>query len=554
MRVRRLAVAGLLPVTWLILLAGPALAGPNGALTVAPPTAPVGAKVTLTYSAPYAPDQCSPGTVQFSFDGKAIGQKQIPGTPQHCTATVIYTIPASAACGGNHAFKAVFIDNSQNKDTRTAGFIVTCATKSPTPKPTKASPTPTKTLRTQAPATPTPSASVKPSPTRVPTRTATATPAAVPTGAPTFGPPPSQQDTGGGSSAPWLIGGGLLALAGIGAGVGLLAPRGASKPVVATVVAVGLLGGGALAALPTLTAQPDPAIRSSYVTGAGCSLSDLPIFGGYHAYDTRPTLKHFHPDSTSWSSAPEGSRNEEGDTLPGGPSYTLCLRVGREVPHTVRDKSVAGSAPAGAVSCQSGESLLSGGFYYPWGIEGFVGTHPEAPVRWAAATAPEGADDPPISGHVYALCAELPDGVHTYATSTAGSAGATATARCFPGDAVLGGGWSGRSIRGSHPVDGGWAAELGEAGSAYALCYKPSRAFGLHASYVRTASGSGDVDVAASCDGDDAVIGAGWTGGHGWDSLRHFEPGDHGWSVNLVQADGTEASAYVLCARPYVKP
>jgi hypothetical protein len=313
------------------------------------------------------------------------------------------------------------------------------------------------------------------------------------------------------------------------------------------------LGGGVLAAFPTLTAQPDPAIRSSYVTDGDCAAGDLPIFGGYHAYDTRASLKHFHPDGQSWSAAPEGSANEEGDQLPGGPSYTLCLRVGREVPHTVREKSVPGSGPAGSVSCQAGEALISGGFYYPWGLDGFVGSHPEAPLRWASADAPQHADESPISGHIYALCAELPDGVHTYATSASGAAGATATARCFPGDAVLGGGWSGRGVRGSHPVEGGWAAELGEAGSAYALCYKPSRAFGLHATYVRTASGTGDVDVAATCDGGDVVVGAGWTGGHGLDSLRRFEPTDAGWSINLVQDDGTEGTAYVLCARPYVK-
>jgi hypothetical protein len=73
----------------------------------------------------------------------------------------------------------------------------------------------------------------------------------------------------------------------------------------------------------------------------------------------------------------------------------------------------------------------------------------------------------------------------------------------------------------------------------------------LHASYVRNATGSGDVNVEATCDGSDVVLGAGWVGGHGFDSLRHFEPADHGWSVNLVQEDGTTATAFVLCARPY---
>jgi hypothetical protein len=143
--------------------------------------------------------------------------------------------------------------------------------------------------------------------------------------------------------------------------------------------------------------------------------------------------------------------------------------------------------------------------------------------------------------------------VHTYATTSSGPAGGTATARCFSGDSVLSGGWSGHGVRGSHPVDGGWSVELGDAGAAYALCYKPGRALGLRASYVRSASGSGDVNVQASCDGSDAVIGAGWTGGRGFESLRHFEPTEGGWSVNLVQADGSEASSYVLCA-PVYKP
>ena len=325
------------------------------------------------------------------------------------------------------------------------------------------------------------------------------------------------------------------------------------KPTVIAVAAGGLIGGGALAAIPTLNPPVDPAFRTTYAVSGDCAAGDLPLFGGYHAFDTRPTLYHFHPETTSWNAAPEGLLNEEGEFLPGGPSFTVCLRVGRSVPHAVREKAVQGSAPAGAVSCQVDESLLGGGFYYPWGLGGMVGTHPEAPGRWASADGPQDPGQSPINGHVYALCAELPEGVHTYVTSASATAGETATAHCYPGDAVLGGGWSGRGVRGSFPIDGGWTAELSAPGSAYALCYKPSRAFGLRASYVRSATGSGDVDVRATCDSGDAVIGAGWVGGHGFESLRRFEPVDGGWSLNLVPEDGGMATAFVLCARPYVK-
>jgi hypothetical protein len=160
-------------------------------------------------------------------------------------------------------------------------------------------------------------------------------------------------------------------------------------------------------------------------------------------------------------------------------------------------------------------------------------------MRWAAANGPY-TDGPAPAGEVSALCAELPEGLRTYVTTSSGSG--TVTASCFSGDHPLGGGYAGRDVGGSYPTSDGWVVTSSGAASSYALCYHPSRRLGLRTSYAAESTGSD-----AACSSGDVLLGGGWQSGTSLDGLQHFEPNGSAWKV--LQPTGGPATAYALCAK-----
>lgn len=545
---RRWALLAVLVGAALALSSAPARAS-GETLTASPKSGPVGTTVQLTYSMNGGCGQNE--GANFFLDATPIGSR--PVNQQTCTSTLSYKVK-TATCKA-HQFSAAWHYPGQEQTLygqATASFTVTCPhpTKSPTPSP-KPSPRPRQTSAAPAPSrtanptpsatrtpTPTPSATATPSRSAVPLVTASASPAGVAT-------PPDGLDDGGSSGTPWVVGGALLGLAGLGASFGLLRPRGTGMPVVAGVAVVSVLAGTALALKP-LTDPPTPVVLGSYdAGGSACAAGDVPLTGGFHVLDVPPALLHHEPhgssDSGGWWDASASGTSE---------SSTLCLRLGREVPWTVRTATLAGNPPHAGAGCQTTEQLLGGGLYVPWGLAGREGSHPESPARWAVVTGPEPADLPAIAASVRALCAELPGGLRTYTVLGSTAVTGTATARCFPGDAVLNGGYAGGEVRGSHPVDGGWQAELGfGGGTAYALCYHPSRELGLRASHVRQDAVSGAFQATAGCDAGDQLLGGGWTTGHGLAAMQHFRPQGTSWVVALPSRG--DVTAYALCARRY---
>jgi hypothetical protein len=347
--------------------------------------------------------------------------------------------------------------------------------------------------------------------------------------------PPDFPTPGGGSSAPWVIGGAALGLAGLGGSLLLLRPK-VGTPIAAGLAGISVLAGAGLIVLAPSDA-PKPVITGSYVAGprSGCAKGDIPVNGGYHDLNVPTALLRFHPVG---SSSDVGYWNSSIST---GETYTVCLRLGRSVVWKVRDTTLDQAKPTGGVSCQTTESLLSGGFAFPWGISR-LSSYPRAPMRWDASNAPY-TDGPAPTASVSALCAELPDGVRTYVTTGSTAAPGVATARCFPGDTVLNGGFAGAQVQGSYPVAAGWAAQLGTGGgSAYAICVKPSRGLGIRSTSV--ASGDG----VATCPGTDTVLAGGWSSGTDYDGLQHFDPEGDGWRS---ESPSGGATAYVLCLHRY---
>lgn len=515
-------------------------------LTVSPTSGPGGTKVTLTYALNIAGWGCSPDSqerVLFSYDNSQQPFASRPWDQGGCTATATFTVPVTFACG-SHVFHATYYDQNRTAHSADAPFTVTCLV--PTKVPTvSAKPSPTRTKT----ASPTPSPTASPTPSPTPTATPSATPSAVPAGLPTPSPtgtalpvaaPPSDLPSGGSSGTPWVVGGALLGLAGAAAGAGLLRAKGAGTPVWVGVTVVSLLGGTAVALKP-LTDPVTPLVLGTYaVEGSSCADGDLAISGGFHVLDNPPVLLHHEPAGDSWDAAPSGT----------GVSYAVCLRLSKKVPYQVRTASLSGNPPHASVSCQTPEQLLGGGFYVPWGLAGRQGSHPESPSRWAAVFGPEPADLPAISATVSALCAELPDGIKTYTTLGSTAVTGVATARCFPGDVVINGGYAGGEVRGSHPIDGGWQAELGfGGGTAYALCVKPSRALGIRSTYVRQTAVAGEFQASADCDTGGQILGGGWTSGGGIGGLQHFRPDGASWVAALP--DRGDVTAYALCAKRY---
>jgi hypothetical protein len=328
----------------------------------------------------------------------------------------------------------------------------------------------------------------------------------------------------------------LLAIIGAAVAIALVRPK-TGTPVAAGVAVVSVLAGIGVAALAP-SSPPKPVIIGSYAVGAGegCGKGDIPVAGGFHDLGVPTDLLRFHP---AGSSSDTGYWNVSvGGT---GDGSTVCLRLGQPVVWQVRDRSLDQAKPVGAVSCQTQESLLGGGFAFPWGIGG-LSSYPQAPKRWAAANAPY-TDGPAPIATVHALCAQLPDGLTTYVQTAASAAAGIATAHCFPGDVVLGGGFSGAQVHGSYPLAGGWAAQVGAGGgSAYALCTKPGKALGVKSTSV--ASG----EQVATCPGSDTVLAGGWSSGTDYDGLQHFEPEGSGWRAEKPSGATT---AYVLCLRHY---
>ena len=115
---------------------------------------------------------------------------------------------------------------------------------------------------------------------------------------------------------------------------------------------------------------------------------------------------------------------------------------------------------------------------------------------------------------------------------------------------MLNGGYEADHPLGSHPVDGGWAAEVGAGGGkAYALCYKPSATLGLRASHVRTDSVTNAFQGTASCDSGDQLLGGGWKTGTGIGGMQHFRPQGTSWVAAL--ASRGDVTSYALCARKW---
>jgi hypothetical protein len=323
---------------------------------------------------------------------------------------------------------------------------------------------------------------------------------------------------------------GLLALAGAWF---LVRPK-ASTPVAAGVAVAGLAAAAGLFAFAP-SDPPVPVILGSYPIGdgEGCAAGDIPVSGGFYSLDTPSGLLRFQPRGSSsesgyWESSVSGT----------GHASAVCLRLGTKVVWRVRTRTLPPTAPSGAVSCQTPESLLGGGFAFPWGLTA-LSSYPQAPMRWGAADGPY-TDGPAPEGEVSALCAELPDGLRTYVTTASGSG--TVDAYCFKGDHPLGGGYAGGTVDGSYPNADGWTVSSSTTASAYALCYHPSRRLGLRTSYDVQAVG-GD----AVCSSGDVLLGGGWQSGTTLDGLQHFEPNGHGWKAE--QPSGGPTTAYALCAK-----
>jgi hypothetical protein len=512
----------------------------NPSLDVSPQTAQRGQAVTLTYTLNQQNYSCTPNDeVSFSIDNQQ--PFAVKPLTQACTSSAQYTVPSSSSCG-SHDFTATFRDANGGEHpewTATHKLTVKCVVlptvtikptvsigPSPTPSATP-SPTPSPT------ASPTPSATPSVTPTPTPTQTLAPAASATPVTAVS---PPDFPTPGGGSSAPWVIGGAALGLVGLGGSLVLLRPK-VGTPIAAGIAGISVLAGAGLAVLAP-SAPPKPVITGSYVVGpgSGCGKGDIPVNGGFYDLDVPTNLLRFHPSGSSsdtgfWTESVSGT----------GQGSTVCLRLGRDVVWKVRDKALDQAKPSGAVSCQTTESLLGGGFAFPWGISG-LSSYPKPPMSWQASSAPYTAGPAPTAT-VSALCAELPDGVRTYVTTGSTAAPGTATAHCFPGDTVLNGGFSGAHVQGSYPIENGWAAQLAAGGgSAYAVCVKPSKGLGIRSTTV----GSGD--GVATCPGTDTVLAGGWSSGSDYDGLQHFHPEGDGWRS---EAPGGGATAYVLCLHRY---
>jgi hypothetical protein len=521
-----------------------AAAAADATLKVTPSSGPTATPVELLYDASTLFQQCPSAstqgvTVRFSFDNKVIGTGDLD--PQTCQSEITYVV-TSRKCGG-HTFVAEGVwPNNQGTfgKTQPKPFTLTCvqpsvtirpsisiapspsrsATPSPTPSPT-ASPTPSATPSASPSATPTPSATLAPESTAEPVTAVS---------------PPDFPTPGGGSGAPWVIGGAALGLLGVGGSLVLLRPK-VGTPIAAGVAGVSVLAAAGLIVLAPSDA-PKPVISGSYVTGpgAGCAKGDIPLNGGFYDLDVPTSLLRFHPSGSSsdvgyWTESVSGT----------GQGSTVCLRLGRSVVWKVRDKALDQAKPSGSVSCQVDESLLGGGFAFPWGISQ-LSSYPKPPTGWQASNAPYTAGPAPTAT-VSALCAELPDGVKTYVTSSSTAAAGIATASCYPGDKVINGGFSGARVQGSYPVDAGWAAQLGTGGgSAFAVCVKPSKGLGIRSTTV--ASGDG----VATCPGTDTVLAGGWSSGSDYNGLQHFHPEADGWRS---ESPSGGATAYVLCLRRY---
>jgi hypothetical protein len=536
--------------------ASPALAS-SPTLDASPSSAQVGAHVHLNYHENMGATCSSGDQVWFRVDSQQTQPFAKSDPQQDCSATAGFTVPSQWSCGSAHTFYAdmYWAANGPSEDTSTfaqTSFTVTCpkpsATPSPTPTKTSVLPLPT-ILPTHSPtASPTPSPTASPtlsptaSPTPSATPTATPTPTAIPTATGSAAPvtavePPDFPTPGGSSGTPWIVGGVVLGVAGVAGSLVFIRPK-AGTPIVAGISIVSVVVGGGLALLGPAD-QPKPVITGSYTVGdhEGCGKGDIPVNGGFYDLGTPTNVMRFRP---------AGSSSDTGywETSAGAVSQgsTVCLRVGRPLVWRVRDNEMPADKASGGVSCQTPESLLSGGFAFPWGLNG-LSSYPQAPMRWSASNASY-TDGPAPDAIVSALCAELPDGLRTYvATSSTAGAGVT-TAHCFSGDAVLNGGYAGSHVEGSYPVDAGWAAKLGEGGgAAYAICFHPSRTFGLRS--TSTHSGTGD----ASCDATESVLAGGWSTGTDLDGLQHFEPSGDGWKSELNGPAG--GTAYVLCARHY---
>jgi hypothetical protein len=347
--------------------------------------------------------------------------------------------------------------------------------------------------------------------------------------------PPRFSGPSGPSKTPWYVGGAALGLLGLAGSWFLVRPR-TSTPVFAGVAVASIAAASGLALLAPAD-PPTPVVLGSYDVGdgEGCALGDVPIAGGFYDLDTPSNLLRFQPRGSS--SEPSYWETSVGGT---GHGSTVCLRLGRPVVWRVHTRTLPPTAPSGAVSCQTSESLLGGGFAFPWGLSR-LSSYPQAPTRWVAANAPY-ADGPAPQAQVTALCAELPEGVHTYVTTASGTGGAQAY--CFKGDHALGGGFAGAGVDGSYPSADGWTVS-GSSGSvsAYALCFHPSRALGLRTSYDVQSIDGGD----AQCSSGDVLLGGGWQSGTDLNGLQHFEPNGSAWKVE--RGGGGPVTAYALCAK-----
>lgn len=593
---RRLALTAAALCTLLVGVGvGPLQAQAQPTLTLSPTQGQRGSTFTATYA--WHQDCPNDFMVRFFWDSynSQIGFKT--ATEKDCSATVQLRVPTAATCARHTVYARV--DDSgggpQADSEATSSFTVVCPQPTPTRTPTR-TPTPIPTRTPTRPPSPTPTArptpgvtSGTPTPTRSalpttappsqnpsatpsasPSRSATPVPVATPSSSVVTVPPPDGGSSGR-SQLPWAVGGGLLALTGIAAALGVMAPRGAPKPIVGAVVVVSLLGGAALAVVPDLRAAEPSLVGATYTTlstsdggtpAERCRASDLPLNGGFEGFEVRPVLTRFQPaDQRVWRADirgvpafdEEGAVDPRGVSTPGGNGATVCLTLHEDLAWQLRAavESVHPGTGLGSAGCQPGETVVTGGWRLPWGHSGFVGAFPETRERWSVRAAIARPENRGLPGDAYALCARFPSRVRVYHATGSASGGAAAIARCEPGDGVLNGGGYAYPIAGSHPVDGGWAVEAqpGGTASAFAICYDPGRKFGLHASYTRSATGTGH--VTATCDPGDSILAGGWTNGHGLDTFQHFLPDGAGWRLKVSLSVGGAASSYALCAKPY---